>query len=132
MTAAPHSPGPGESALRSVREFQQAFTDAVAEAVAATDLDVWAEDRPLPWVQQPGGDGTQGYWITCRITSGGGTHLDVTYLAPDPEPGPALLADRAADLTLAGDGARDVRILAAAAVAAIRGHQHDQQRTAQP
>lgn len=123
MTSSPDTPG-----ADAVLEFRQAFTAALAEAVQETgQLAVWTDGPTLPWVQQAGGDGSRGYWITCQITPGKGAHLDVTYLAPGT--GSALLADRAADLTLTGTGARNVRILAAAAVTAIRSHQQDQQRT---
>jgi hypothetical protein len=123
------------------RPSQSGFRAAFKEALAAEVGDTGLESRFLdgsepgtsecmPWLQQPGGDGTSGYWIGCGMSADPArppaswpTFLWASCLyQKDGDPDGETLSVRPLDLTLTGTGARDPAILAAITVTAVLAH----------
>lgn len=127
--------------------FGAAFKAALLAAIEGTELEGRfldgsepGTDGCMPWLRHAAGDGDAGYWIACGLSANPAlpsgawpTRLRANYLCPaDHDPDAEFLSERPFDLTLAGTGARDARILAAITVTVVLDHQRVLARRTSP
>lgn len=85
-------------------------------------------DECMPWLQQPGSGGGDGYWIACGLSADPAippvlwpSFASVSWVRED-EAADITYGGYLLDLKLAGRGSRDPHVLAAIAVATVLRH----------
>jgi len=116
--------------VQSADDFRRSFRDGLAATIGDTGLEARFDlSRKMSWVQPQGGVGNAGYGIVCGLVqdpahpdSAWLTHLSVTYYTSNAGSPGQMGSERLLDLTMAGAGARDARILTSTTLTAVLDH----------